>query len=43
MISREEMDLFTFIDSPREAYDYLKDFLTTTYLRKGGNGQTTSG
>ena len=43
MISREEMDLFKFIDTPREAYEYLRNFLTTTYLRKAGNGQTTSG
>jgi uncharacterized protein (TIGR00730 family) len=32
MIDRPDLDLFKFLDSPQEAFEYLKDFLTETYL-----------
>lgn len=43
MITREDLRLFSFKDTPEEAYHFLRDFLTRTYLKKNGNGQTTVG
>ena len=43
MIAQEDLELFRFMDTPVDAYHYLKDFLTKTYLRSGKNGQTTVG
>jgi uncharacterized protein (TIGR00730 family) len=43
MITQEDLELFRFVDSPVDAYRYLKDFLTQTYLRQRKNGQTTVG
>jgi len=40
MVSREDLQLFSFKDTPEEAYRFLRDFLTKTYLRNRTNGQT---
>jgi len=40
MVSREDLQLFSFKDTPEEAYRFLRDFLTKTYLKNNGNGQT---
>ena len=34
MITREDLRLFRFMDTPEEAFKYLKSFLTATYLTK---------
>jgi uncharacterized protein (TIGR00730 family) len=39
MVARKDMELFTFLDTPEEAFEYLRDFLTATYLK--GNGSPT--
>ena len=33
VISRSDLKLFRFIDSPKEAFEFLRQFLTDTYLR----------
>ena len=39
VVNRADMELFKFIDTPEEAFKYLKGFLTETYLRvKNGGG-----
>jgi len=38
MVSREELKLFRFMESPKEAFAYLKGFLSATYLKNGSNG-----
>jgi len=43
MITRDDLRLFRFMESPEEAFKYLRDFLTETYLKENGNGQTTVG
>ncbi|MEW6511928.1 MAG: LOG family protein [Bacteroidota bacterium] len=43
MISRDDLELFRFLDTPQEAYRYLRDFLTSNYLRKNGTAKTTLG
>ncbi len=43
MIEREDMALFRFMDTPKEAFEYLKDFLTQTYLKGNGTMKTTLG
>ncbi len=39
VISRPDLELFRFIDDPQEAFTYLKQFLTSTYLRRNGRRQ----
>jgi uncharacterized protein (TIGR00730 family) len=34
MISRDDLKLFRFMETPEEAFKYLKNFLTATYLTK---------
>ncbi len=34
MISRDDLRLFRFMDTPQEAFKYLRNFLTATYLTK---------
>lgn len=34
VISKDDMSLFKFLDTPEEAFKYLKGFLTETYLRR---------
>jgi uncharacterized protein (TIGR00730 family) len=34
MITREDLNLFRFMETPEDAFKYLKGFLTTTYLTK---------
>lgn len=34
VINRSDLELFRFIDSPKEAFEYLRKFLTDTYLRE---------
>jgi uncharacterized protein (TIGR00730 family) len=36
MISRSDLNLFQFADTPREAFEKLRDFLTKEYLNKRG-------
>ena len=36
MITREDLRLFRFMETPDEAFHYLKEFLTKTYLTKEG-------
>jgi hypothetical protein len=38
MIHREDLELFKFIDTPGEAFAYLKDFLTQNYLNPTKKG-----
>ena len=38
MVSREDLKLFRFMESPKEAFAYLKGFLSATYLKNGSNG-----
>ncbi|HUI08789.1 MAG TPA: LOG family protein [Bacteroidota bacterium] len=38
MITREDLKLFRFMETPEEAFAYLKEFLTATYLKNGSNG-----
>jgi uncharacterized protein (TIGR00730 family) len=37
MITRKDMDLFRFIDTPEEAFEHLKGFLVKTYLKANGS------
>jgi uncharacterized protein (TIGR00730 family) len=37
MINRDDLQLFKFIDTPREAFEYLKGFLTENYLKPQKN------
>jgi uncharacterized protein (TIGR00730 family) len=37
MITRKDMELFTFIDTPEEAFEHLRRFLVKTYLKKNGS------
>lgn len=39
MITRDDLQLFRFLDTPEEAFKYLKNFLTATYLTED---ETTS-
>ena len=39
MISRDDLRLFRFMETPEEAFKYLKNFLTRTYLTED---ETTS-
>ena len=39
LVSRSDLSLFKFIDSPREAFDYLREFLSTNYLKEPGAGE----
>ena len=34
VISREDLSLFKFLNTPKEAFEYLKNFLTETYVRR---------
>jgi uncharacterized protein (TIGR00730 family) len=34
LVSKDDLSLFKFIDTPEEAFEYLKDFLLTTYGQK---------
>lgn len=43
MVSRDDLQLFRFMDTPQEAFRYLKNFLTTTYLHGNGRPPTTLG
>jgi len=36
VVSKEDLELFKFIDSPKEAFEYLRGFLTVNYLKKPG-------
>jgi len=38
MVLRDDLKLFRFMETPEEAFRYLKEFLTATYLKKGENG-----
>jgi uncharacterized protein (TIGR00730 family) len=38
MIEERDLELFKFIDSPKEAFQYLRDFLMETYVKKGNSG-----
>jgi uncharacterized protein (TIGR00730 family) len=42
MINRDDLQLFKFIDTPREAFEYLKEFLTENYLKPPKNGARLS-
>lgn len=37
MVTEEDLKLFKFIDTPREAFHYLRDFLTENYVRKSNS------
>jgi predicted Rossmann-fold nucleotide-binding protein len=39
VVSRKDLDLFHFLDTPEEAFKYLKTFLTETYLRGPSGGE----
>ncbi len=39
VISKDDVDLFHLIDTPREAFTYLRDFLTRNYLNREGGGR----
>jgi uncharacterized protein (TIGR00730 family) len=41
MISRKDLDLFHFIDSPEEAFAHVREFLTKNYIRKRGEAEST--
>jgi len=38
MITRDDLKLFRFMESPEDAFAYLKEFLTATYLKGNSNG-----
>jgi len=37
MVSRDDMKLFRFMETPEEAFAYLKEFLRATYLKNGAS------
>src|SRR5512140_1394470 len=37
LVTRSDLDLFKFIDTPEEVFEYLKEFLTRTYLQEEGD------
>lgn len=39
MIEKSDLDLLKFIDTPREAFQYLRSFLTDNYLRTSNGGE----
>ncbi len=44
LVSRQDMELIRFMDTPEEAFRHLKKFLTEKYLRqKKGNGGKGNG
>jgi uncharacterized protein (TIGR00730 family) len=38
VINKDDLGLFKFIDTPEEAFNYLKNFLTEEYVNKGNGG-----
>jgi uncharacterized protein (TIGR00730 family) len=39
VVNKTDLELFKFIDSPKEAFEYLRDFLTSNYLHRSGAGE----
>jgi hypothetical protein len=42
MIKQEDLNLVHFMDTPEEAFRYLKSFLSKVYLDDGSDGTSTS-
>jgi uncharacterized protein (TIGR00730 family) len=41
MIEKKDLELFKFIDNPKEAFDHLRGFLTETYVKTGNSVEYT--
>jgi predicted Rossmann-fold nucleotide-binding protein len=37
MIEKKDLELFKFIDDPKEAFDHLREFLMETYVKTGNS------